>query len=85
MLQTCKIILVAVYLRYCTKQGGIYTRAPGDFAPKMQKRALENEKRAPEIWLQWKSLFNVADLVNGMWKAAPENKNLIFPWYKDYP
>ena len=28
--------------------------------------------------LQCKSLFNVADLVNGVWKVAPENKNLIF-------
>ena len=48
--------------------------------PAMQKRALENQKRAPENChrLQCKSLFNVADLVNGMWKVAPQTKNLIF-------
>ena len=42
--------------------------ALGDFAPKMQKRALKNTKRAPENChrLQCKSLLNVADLVNGM-------------------
>ena len=42
--------------------------APGDFAPEMQKRAFENQKRAPENHhrLQCKSLFNVAELVNGM-------------------
>ena len=52
----------------------------GEFAPVMQKRALENQKRAPENHhrLQCKSLFNVADLVNGMWNVAPENKTLIF-------
>ena len=62
------------------KQRKNYTGAPGDFAPEMQIRALENQKRAPENChrLQCKSLFNVADLVNGMWKVAPENKNLIF-------
>ena len=43
------------------------------FAPEMQKRAPENCHR-----LQCKSLFNVAELVNGMWKVAPENKNFIF-------
>ena len=45
-----------------------YTGAPGDFAPEMQKRTLENPKRAPENHhrLQCKRLFNVADLVNGM-------------------
>ena len=49
-------------------QGKNYTGAPGDFAPEMQKRALEIKKRAPVIChrLQCKSLFNVADLVNGM-------------------
>ena len=49
-------------------QGKNYTEAPGDFAPEMLKRALENHKRAPENChrLQCKSLFNVADLVNGM-------------------
>ena len=53
----------------------------------MQKRALEKKKkRAPENHhrLQCKSLFNVADLVNGMWKVAPKNKNLIFG-LKDLP
>ena len=50
-----------------------YTGAPGDFAPEMQKRAPENRHR-----LQCKGLFNVADLANGMWKVAPQNKNLIF-------
>ena len=46
----------------------------------MQKRALENKKRSPENChgLQCKSLFKVADLVNGMWKVALENENLIF-------
>ena len=36
-------------------------------------RALENKKRTPENRhrLQCKSLPNVADLVNGMWKVAP--------------
>ena len=38
-----------------------YTGVLGDFAPEMQKRALENCHR-----LQCKSLFNVAGLVNGM-------------------
>ena len=37
------------------------------------QRASENCHR-----LQCKTLFNVADLVNGIWKVAPENKNLIF-------
>ena len=62
-------------------QGKNHTGAPGDFAPEMQKRALENQKRAPENChrLQGKSLFNVAiNLVNGMWKVAPENKNFHF-------
>ena len=54
-------------------QGKNYTGAPGDFAPKMQKRAPGNCHR-----LQCKSLFSVADLVNGIWKVAPENKYLIF-------
>ena len=58
-------------------QDKIYMGSPGDFAPEMHKRALENQKRAPENChrLQCKSLFNVADLVNGMWKVAPENIN----------
>ena len=48
--------------------------ASGDFALEMQKRALENKKRAPENRhrRRCKTLFNVADLVNGMWKVAPE-------------
>ena len=48
--------------------GKTYTGALGDFAPEMQKRALENQKRASENRhrLQCNSLFNVADLVNGM-------------------
>ena len=52
-----------------------YTGAPGDFAPEMHKRALKNQKRTPENChrLQCKNLFNVADLVNGMLKVAPEN------------
>ena len=48
----------------------------------MQKRVLKKKKKkkAPENChrLQCKSLFNVADLVNGMWKVAPENKKKIF-------
>ena len=58
-----------------TYQGEKYTGAPGDFASKMQERALKNKKSAPENHhrLQCKSLFNVADLVNGMWKVAPQN------------
>ena len=57
-----------------------YTGAMGNFAPEMQKRALEKQKRAPENChrLPSKSMFNVADLVNGMWNIAPENKKLIF-------
>ena len=50
----------------------------GRFCPQnAKKRALENKKRAPENChrLQCKSLFSVADLVYGMWKVAPENKN----------
>ena len=51
-----------------------YMGARGDFALEMQKRALGNQTRAPENChrLQCKSLLNVADLVNGMWKVAPE-------------
>ena len=51
-------------------QGRNYTGTPGDFVPEMQKRALEKrrKKSTPENChrLQCKSLFNVADLVNGM-------------------
>ena len=69
----------------------INTRGSRWFRPQNAKRALENKKRAPENCnrLQCKSLFNVADLVNGMWKVAPENKKLIFgllqrtQWEKD--
>ena len=40
----------------------------GDFAPGNAKEPSENQKRAPENChrLQFNSLFNVADLVNGM-------------------
>ena len=50
------------------QQGKNYMGAPGDFAPEMQKRALENQTRAPENChrLQCKGLFIVADLDNGM-------------------
>ena len=67
--------------KYCIYQGKNYTGAPGDFAPEMRKRALKNIlNRDPENChrLQCKSLFNVGDLVSGMWKVAPENKYLIF-------
>ena len=49
-------------------QGKNYTGAPGDFALEMQKRAPRKKKRAPENChrLQCRSLFNVADLVNGI-------------------
>ena len=51
-------------LKLIVFQGKNYTGAPGDFAPE----SLENHKRAPENHhrLQCKSLFNVAELVNGM-------------------
>ena len=57
--------------------------ALGDFAPEMQKkRALENKKRDPENChrLQCKSLFNVADLVNGGChvKSSPRKKKKNF-------
>ena len=59
-----------------------YTGAPGNliFTPEIHQRALENKKGAPENphRLQCKSLFNVAELVSGMWKVAPEKKK--FPW-----
>ena len=53
---------------YTHTVGGNYTGAPSHFGGEMHKRALENQKRAPENChkLQCKSLFNVADLVNGM-------------------
>ena len=51
-----------------TEQGKRYTGAQGDFAPKMQKRALKKKKIPPENRhrLQCKSLFNVPELVSGM-------------------
>ena len=58
-----------------------YTGAPGDFSPAMQKRALENKKEPLKIAIDCNikaCLNNVADLVNGMWKVAPQNKNCIF-------
>ena len=74
-----QVINIIWSLGRSTRTGGhgkIYTRAPGNFAPKMQKRALKNKKR-----LQCKSLFNVADLVIGMWKVAPEEKKkLVCRW-----
>ena len=39
---------------------------------KIKTQPLKNRHR-----LQCKSLLNVADLVNGMWKVAPENKNVF--------
>ena len=59
---------------YREKQGKQYTWALGNFAPKMLKRALKNKKEPLKIVhrLQCKSLFKVADLVNGMWKVAPK-------------
>ena len=39
----------------------------------MQKRAPKNQNGAPED-CHIKSRFNVADLVNGMWKVAPEKR-----------
>ena len=55
------------------KAGKTLHGGSGQFRPEMQKRALENKKEPPENChrLQCKSLFNVADLVNGMWKVAP--------------
>ena len=60
--------------------GKNYKGAPGDFAPEMQKRALKNKKEPLKIAIDCnvKSLFNVADLVNWMWKVAPQNKKIIF-------
>ena len=51
-----------------TGRGKNYTGAPGDFAPEMLKRALENKKEPLKIAIDYhvKALFNVADLVNGM-------------------
>ena len=54
-----------------------YTGALGDFAPKMQQ---EHSKIKSPWKLPQTAMFNVADLVNRMWKVAPENKNLILAW-----
>ena len=54
--------------------GKNYTAALGNFVPKMQKRAL---KIAIDYNVKACSMF-IADLVNGMWKVAPENKTFIF-------
>ena len=50
------------------------------FPPKCKKEPSIFFLRAPENChrLQCKSLLNVADLVNGMWKVAPENRKIIF-------
>ena len=52
----------------------------GRFRPPNANKSPRKSKRAPANChrLQCKSLFNVADLVNGMWKVAPKNKNLFF-------
>ena len=50
---------------------------------KRKERDLEKrKKRAPDNhhWLQCKSLFNVADLVNGMWKVAPNFCFCFLAW-----
>ena len=56
----------------------------GRFRPRNAKKSPWEEKKSPESChrLQCTSLFNVADLVNGMWKVAPQNKIKIFglPW-----
>ena len=61
----------------------IYMGALGDFTPEMLQKEPSKIKKEPlknRHRLQCKSLFNVADLVNGMWKVAPKIKikNLIF-------
>ena len=70
-------------------------RGSGQFRPRNAKKSPRKKKRAPENChrLQCKSLFNVADLVNGMWKVASEiffffpvlyyGFNLIVPWCND--
>ena len=58
-------------------QGKNYKGAPGDIATRNAKTSLSKIKKEPPkiaIGLQCKSLFNVADLVNEMWKEAPEKK-----------
>ena len=48
--------------------------------PKMQQRTLKNKKEPLKIAIDCnvyiKSLFNVVNLVNGMWKVAPEKKKI---------
>ena len=64
-----------------------YTGGSGDFTSEMQKRPLENQNWAPENphRLQCKSLYNVADLVSGMWKLAPPPPpRFPFPCYRIY-
>ena len=53
----------------------LHRGSAGRFSPEMQKRAPENCNR-----LQCKSLFNVADLVNGMWKVDPYIKIKFLAW-----
>ena len=55
-------------------------KCPPKKKKKKKKQPSNIKKRAPENChsLQCKSLLNVADLVNGMWKTALKNKNLIF-------
>ena len=48
--------------------------------PKCKKEPSKIEKEPLKIAIDCncKSLFNIADLVNGMWKVAPENQQLMF-------
>ena len=62
------VLFFAVY-----ESGGKITPGSRRFPPEMQKRAPKNCHS-----LQRKSLFNVADLANGMWKVAPENEKFNF-------
>ena len=61
-------------------------RGSGQFHPRNAKKkiALENQKEPLKIPINCngKSLFNVADLVSGMWKVAPppkKKKKKFFP------
>ena len=65
-----EIILITFFF-YLGDMGKNYTGALGDFAPENAKNSPQKKKRAPRK--QCKSLFNVADLVNGMWKVALRN------------
>ena len=49
-------------------QGEKYTGAPGDIAPEMKKEPSKIKKEPLKIAIEC-SLFNVAELVNGMWKV----------------